>query len=118
MTTGRNDPCTCGSGLKFKRCCIDKVKFVPPETTTTYWNGEKTPCAKVHVVVADGIPPGWWCAGLEGTVRNAVRVEYNGSKFYLDNEDRSGWTKVTKGLGSPRYSHSSLPVKEEVVVDA
>ncbi len=22
--TGRNDPCPCGSGLKFKRCCIDK----------------------------------------------------------------------------------------------
>lgn len=22
---GRNDPCTCGSGKKFKKCCIDKV---------------------------------------------------------------------------------------------
>lgn len=20
---GRNDPCVCGSGLKFKKCCID-----------------------------------------------------------------------------------------------
>jgi hypothetical protein len=24
MTVGRNDPCPCGSGLKYKRCCIDK----------------------------------------------------------------------------------------------
>ncbi|WP_202903220.1 SEC-C metal-binding domain-containing protein [Paenibacillus gorillae] len=21
---GRNDPCHCGSGLKYKKCCIDK----------------------------------------------------------------------------------------------
>jgi hypothetical protein len=23
-TAGRNDPCPCGSGKKFKRCCLDK----------------------------------------------------------------------------------------------
>jgi tetratricopeptide (TPR) repeat protein len=22
--TGRNDPCSCGSGLKYKRCCLEK----------------------------------------------------------------------------------------------
>jgi uncharacterized protein YecA (UPF0149 family) len=22
---GRNDPCPCGSGKKFKKCCLDKV---------------------------------------------------------------------------------------------
>jgi len=27
MKVGRNDPCPCGSGKKFKHCCIDK----PPE---------------------------------------------------------------------------------------
>ncbi|MHB8833897.1 MAG: SEC-C metal-binding domain-containing protein, partial [Desulfobacteria bacterium] len=21
---GRNDPCPCGSGLKYKKCCIEK----------------------------------------------------------------------------------------------
>jgi hypothetical protein len=24
MTTGRNDPCPCGSGKKFKKCCLAK----------------------------------------------------------------------------------------------
>lgn len=24
--TGRNEPCPCGSGLKFKKCCIDRVE--------------------------------------------------------------------------------------------
>ena len=23
MKTGRNDPCPCGSGLKYKKCCAD-----------------------------------------------------------------------------------------------
>lgn len=25
---GRNTPCPCGSGLKFKKCCIDKAEIV------------------------------------------------------------------------------------------
>ena len=28
-TIGRNDPCPCGSGTKFKRCCIDKLPARP-----------------------------------------------------------------------------------------
>ena len=36
---GRNDPCSCGSGKKFKRCCIDKpgaarAPHVPPSVIT------------------------------------------------------------------------------------
>ena len=23
---GRNEPCVCGSGIKFKKCCINKVR--------------------------------------------------------------------------------------------
>jgi hypothetical protein len=26
MTTGRNDPCPCGSGKKFKKCCAAKAE--------------------------------------------------------------------------------------------
>src|SRR6266478_8485741 len=28
---GRNDPCPCGSGLKFKKCCLIKVMEKPNE---------------------------------------------------------------------------------------
>jgi len=24
---GRNDPCPCGSGKKYKKCCLGKLKF-------------------------------------------------------------------------------------------
>lgn len=25
---GRNDPCPCGSGRKFKKCCKDKIRVI------------------------------------------------------------------------------------------
>jgi len=31
--TGRNEPCPCGSGKKYKRCCIDKPPFVTDRLT-------------------------------------------------------------------------------------
>jgi hypothetical protein len=31
---GRNDPCPCGSGQKFKRCCLAKANGCPPELGT------------------------------------------------------------------------------------
>ncbi len=30
MSIGRNDPCPCGSGLKYKRCCQNKKEQVQP----------------------------------------------------------------------------------------
>jgi len=29
---GRNDPCPCGSGKKYKKCCLDEVAYVPTAT--------------------------------------------------------------------------------------
>jgi hypothetical protein len=31
LNVGRNDPCLCGSGKKFKKCCIDKPWEASPE---------------------------------------------------------------------------------------
>ncbi len=33
-TVGRNEPCPCGSGKKFKRCCAAKYEAERPATTT------------------------------------------------------------------------------------
>jgi hypothetical protein len=30
--TGRNEPCPCGSGKKYKRCCADKPSVIAPST--------------------------------------------------------------------------------------
>jgi len=29
ITPGRNEPCPCGSGLKFKKCCLNQKKVKP-----------------------------------------------------------------------------------------
>ncbi len=34
---GRNDPCPCGSGKKYKACCIDKDKPKPKGKLTAKW---------------------------------------------------------------------------------
>ncbi len=39
---GRNDPCPCGSGLKFKKCCIDKPELLEQPTAPVNKNELKT----------------------------------------------------------------------------
>lgn len=34
MKIGRNDPCPCGSGLKHKKCCTDRIEIVSDKTVT------------------------------------------------------------------------------------
>jgi SEC-C motif len=34
---GRNDPCSCGSGLKFKKCCADKPVATPSPVPGVAW---------------------------------------------------------------------------------
>lgn len=80
-----------------------------PNPLGTWWNGEPTIAYKCRVIVGKSLRPTWWCADLEGVEREAVAVVYDGHKFFLDNEDGSGWRKVTTGYGSPEYRHLSLP---------
>lgn len=37
-TVGRNDPCTCGSGLKYKKCCADKPQAAPSPIPGLGWD--------------------------------------------------------------------------------
>jgi len=37
---GRNDPCPCGSGKKFKRCCLPAKRISPPPATPPSLNQE------------------------------------------------------------------------------
>ncbi len=34
MKIGRNDPCPCGSGKKYKYCCLNKPKVIPVDNST------------------------------------------------------------------------------------
>jgi uncharacterized protein YchJ len=37
-TVGRNDPCPCGSGLKYKKCCADKPVAAPSPVPGLSWD--------------------------------------------------------------------------------
>lgn len=79
--------------------------------SNTQWNGEPCTARRVTAIVADdGFFPMYWARHLVGTRRKAVEVEYGGETFYLDDEDGSGWNKVTHG-GSPHWAHSSLTIE-------
>lgn len=95
-----------------ERCCD---VYAAEDADRTYWNYQPTSARKVRVIVGPSPVKTWWCAELEGTERAAVEVSYPGGKpFYLDNEDGSGWAKVTRGRGGPEWGHSELPVERVV----
>jgi hypothetical protein len=76
----------------------------------TRWNGEPCTARRITAVVADNEAfPMYWARHLVGTRRNIVEVTYGGSTFYLDDEDGSGWNKVTHG-GSPHWPHSNITI--------
>ena len=91
-----------------------KTSFVNARRAPTRWNGEPVLATQVRVIVADTQDvPQYWARHLAGTVRAAVRVTYGGHSFYLDDEDGSGWHKVTHG-GGPGWAHRELVIEREV----
>lgn len=47
---GRNDPCTCGSGKKFKNCCLKNQQPRQPKKLTAKWlNAPQGPNLIKHV---------------------------------------------------------------------
>ncbi|MET7477972.1 hypothetical protein ABZT17_26895 [Streptomyces sp. NPDC005648] len=80
-------------------------------STDTQWNGEPCVATQVTVIVADDhVFPLYWARDFVGTRRKAIEVQYGDQTFYLDDEDGSGWDKVTHG-GSPAWGHRDLIIE-------
>ena len=62
---GRNDPCPCGSGRKFKKCCLDKAR---PETSLSAKN---RPVREEHRAISDWMEAGYLHLAKD---RNAVKA--------------------------------------------
>lgn len=75
----------------------------------TFWNGEPVAAFRCKVLVPRHSWPKWLPTDAS-PLRHAVCVPHPDGRFFLDNEDGSGWAKVTDGRGSPHYGHRSLPV--------
>lgn len=52
MKPNRNDPCPCGSGKKFKKCCIDKLEYQIPAVAPVAATAEVPTAAEMNAVVA------------------------------------------------------------------
>ncbi|MBC8317671.1 MAG: SEC-C domain-containing protein [Desulfobulbaceae bacterium] len=97
MKIGRNDPCPCGSGIKYKKCCHGKAQFQPApaeqqQAITLSTEIEKVQAAAVakekyiknlgvFVFFATEQGDGWL---LEISEMDAVQVATNGEKIDID----------------------------------
>lgn len=73
----------------------------------TYWRANEAPARRVRVRVGTVERPTYWCAGLEGTERDAVAVEWEGKTLLIDDENGEGWRIVTSAYAIGGYA--SLP---------
>ncbi len=91
---GRNDPCPCGSGNKFKKCCIGKAQFAPKQPETPSVNREvakiqEMAVAKKAAVFSLGVfiffstedGDAWL---LEVTDMDAIQVAAGGDKIEVE----------------------------------
>lgn len=79
--------------------------------STTYWNGEPTRAVAGTAEVADTSFPKYWARELVGQRIPVVQLDYFSEPMYLDDQDGSGWRKVTEGRGSPRLGHRNLAIR-------
>jgi hypothetical protein len=91
-------------------------------TEATFWNGVPCEARRVRVRVGDsGRFRAPWFAPHVGELRDAVEILHpsrahrarlltgvHPGAFYIDDEDGSGWAKVTDGRGSPHAGHRGL----------
>lgn len=82
----------------------------------TRWLGVRVSCRRVTARVGEGdFENPQWFDEYVGTERKAVEVTYRQETFLIDDEDGTGWYKVTKGRGSPTVHHRRLPPSSEIL---
>lgn len=50
----RNDPCLCGSGKKYKKCCIDKIESFQPTTSSIIFYFELFVVINLYYILGNG----------------------------------------------------------------
>src|SRR5262249_43161007 len=89
---GRNDPCPCGSGLKYKKCCLGKpdaaMKGSPPEEPCPECgrvHGQCLICCTTHLVDSkeDAILSGYMAA-LGARVKKPGATPFELAAFMRD----------------------------------
>lgn len=121
---GRNELCLCGSGKKFKKCCLDKEtprgKIIgqgkipePPrfEDGRPRWNYEPCEAERGSVICGKSPRSTWWCDPFEGVRMDCIRITSGGDTFFIL-DDEVGRRKVFQEGGGPGSGHKSIPVDD------
>jgi hypothetical protein len=107
---GRNDPCPCGSGKKYKKCCLEKDlaerrELSPPAATGPEWEEVESPVAQEFSDLGE-TPEG-------------------GANAYADEIDREEDPDMEEApqpeptrYPRPREDLPDLPVEQQALVDA
>ena len=83
VKVGRNDPCPCGSGKKFKKCCIEQF-----ESSSTTASEVSDPGAPAAVLVKEPTSDRWTIE-----LRNFAKVREAGPDAMADKPTRE-WSKT------------------------
>jgi len=95
--TGRNEPCPCGSGKKYKKCCLEKDQAAASRVRDA---------AQTAPAALD-----WLAAQFPDQVREAVEERYYGG---LKKQERA----LLDGLGTREQEFLSVNVGEWLLTDA
>lgn len=104
-----------GKGSRAREARRNQTERITAEpNNSTRWNGLPCDARHVTVIVGDsGFFSEYWAKSLVGQQRKAVEVSFDNKTMYLDNEDGSGWWKVTHG-GGPGLPSRTLEVQRVI----
>ncbi len=87
---GRNDPCPCGSGLKYKKCCLGKeaaspAVFTPAERQSALEHlfrfSRRPELEPAHAAAQEDFWVGWMARRSEDELKEAMRLEQSGTAY-------------------------------------
>ncbi len=110
MKTGRNDPCPCGSGKKYKQCCLTNPKIIPFPGNSPEPPGNKS-------VKLSGMPPVNQLMGVDSIESyNAAFAKYS---YYCENIVKDGdripsFKEYSFGVSSENSVFTDLDIQNQI----
>jgi len=117
---GRNDPCPCGSGKKYKKCCMKKAQREPNTFTSTFPVGtvalygpddRRTTKIVASVIKREGAEPvleRW----VGSNVQNSSKVRREIQEFFKKHSVKSV-VATDRNMGCPHEEGEDFPMGED-----
>ena len=96
--------------LFYRKALAAGVTLAPGhQIDTAQWNGKPCQARTVLIELAD-CPQyqNYWARAIVGQERNAVEVTVGDHVFYMDNQDGTGYAKITAGCGMWIFPHREV----------